>query len=311
MASLLIHWPLRTDRRGNRSCCDNSRMPRLSRPQRELGRGELIADDADRRLRISTPSRIGKACIPDRNGSRFRSWRRFRRTSTRAWRQRNDERSSRSSFHLPEGKKKPTAKQLLKESRRKPIAPYPPDLLSCLTKDTAWWKHTAGRNHRDLSGSSIGGEAIRSRLGYRSTRDRSIVKPVTTMLLALTTPSGNRSALPPCTRTLPQAELFHRAIVGRVGKGDRVHCPELTGRDEARQAAPRQPRSRSYFARGSRRRRAHRSPHHLRENGTRRRRAAAIRTLRRTWTKGGVGEIQLAVVGYGDLEDSSQLPPPL
>jgi CRISPR-associated protein Csb2 len=51
------------------------------------------------------------------------------------------------------------------------------------------------------------------------------------MLLALTTTSGNQSALPSVTRTLPQAELFHRAIVGRVAKGQLVHCPEMTGKD--------------------------------------------------------------------------------
>jgi hypothetical protein len=39
--------------------------------------------------------------------------------------------------------------------------------------------------------------------------------------------------LPPCNRTLPQAELLHRAIVGRVARGRRVECPELTGRDES------------------------------------------------------------------------------
>ena len=41
----------------------------------------------------------------------------------------------------------------------------------------------------------------------------------------------------------------------------------------------------------------------------------AIRTLRRTWTKGGVGELQLAVAGSGNLNDLRydlrSLPPPL
>jgi CRISPR-associated protein Csb2 len=37
----------------------------------------------------------------------------------------------------------------------------------------------------------------------------------------------------------------------------------------------------------------------------------AIRTLRRTWTKGGVGDIQVAVVGHGDLGMLRQLPSPL
>ena len=96
------------------------------------------------------------------------------------------------------------------------------------------------------------------------------VRPVTTMLLALTTPSGNRSALPPCTRTLPQAELFHRAIVGRVAKGERVIARSSragTSKDAASAALP---PPRTHPAGGPRRRRASRSPHHSRTDGTRR-----------------------------------------
>jgi CRISPR-associated protein Csb2 len=37
----------------------------------------------------------------------------------------------------------------------------------------------------------------------------------------------------------------------------------------------------------------------------------AIRTLRRTWTKGGVGELQLALAGSGDLNSLRSLPAPL
>ena len=51
------------------------------------------------------------------------------------------------------------------------------------------------------------------------------------MLLALTTPSGTKSALPTVKRVLPQAELLHRSLVARAGRGSQVDCPELTGRD--------------------------------------------------------------------------------
>jgi CRISPR-associated protein Csb2 len=64
--------------------------------------------------------------------------------------------------------------------------------------------------------------------GYRPSHGHA----VTTILLALTTPSGSKSALPVIARTLPQAELFHAALVSKIGKGKQVHCPELTGRDE-------------------------------------------------------------------------------
>ncbi len=128
------------------------------------------------------------------------------------------------------------------------------------------------------------------------------------MLLALTTPSGNKSALPSVTRTLPQAELFHRALVGLVGKGTRVYCPELTGRDKHGELL------RDHHGH------AHTIPLDLDGDGRldhllihakmRLGDAAqgAIRTLKRTWTKGSAGEIQLAVVGVGDLTMLRQLP---
>lgn len=131
------------------------------------------------------------------------------------------------------------------------------------------------------------------------------------MLLALTTPSGNQSALPSVNRTLPQAELFHRAIVGRVAKGQRVHCPELTGKDE--HGRP--------LCEGHRR--AHVLPVDLDGDGRLDHiivyapmglgdaAQQAIRTLRRTWTKGGVGDLQLALAGSGDIDMLRSLPAPL
>lgn len=143
----------------------------------------------------------------------------------------------------------------------------------------------------------------------RSTRRPA--RPVTTMLLALTTPSGNQSALPSVTRTLPQAELFHRAIVSRVAKGQRVHCPELTGKDEHDRPL----------------REGHRHAHVLPVDldgdgrldhiivyapmglgGTAQQ---AIRSLRRTWTKGGGGALQLAIAAIGSLDSLRKLPEPL
>lgn len=142
-------------------------------------------------------------------------------------------------------------------------------------------------------------------------RQRPTARPITTMLLSLTTPSGNKSALPPVQRTLPQAELFHRAVVGRVGKGMRVNCPELTGKDEH----------------GKPLRDAHRHAHilpldldndghldHLLIHapmGLGDAAQTAIRTMKRTWTKGGVGDLQVALVGRGDLDCLRELPEPL
>lgn len=220
--------------------------------------------------------------------------------------QHNVTRAMLAELPLPEGKRRPAAK-LLKD-RAKAIDPYPPDLVSCLTKDTVWWKQ---QGWSQPPGSQ--------RVLYWRRRDSLQVsvpkrpkpqphRPVTTMLLSLTTPTGNRSALPPKTRTLPQAELFHRAIVARVGKGREVHCPELTGRDEHGRPLREQHSH------------AHTIPVDLDGDGhldhliiyanmglgdaAQR----AIRTLRQTWMKGGVGELQVALVGSGELNSLRQLP---
>ncbi len=212
-------------------------------------------------------------------------------------------------FPLPEGKKKPPAK-LLKE-RANAIEPYPKDLLDCLIKDTAWWKR-----HRwsQPPGSQRviywrRGDALEVGVPTRISGPRA--ERVSMMLLALTSPSGNPSALPPCRRTLPQAELIHRAIVSRAAKGCRVECPELMGRDK----------------RGKPLQEGHRHAHILPVDldsdghldhiliyspmGLGEVAQQAIRTLRRTWTKGGAGELQLGVAGAGDLDALRSLPPPL
>jgi len=211
---------------------------------------------------------------------------------------------------LPEGKKKPT-KALLKK-RDAVVAPYPEDLLECLQKDTAWWK----KQHQwsQPPGSQRVLYWWRTDTLVVSTspvRQRPTARPVTTMLLSLTTPSGNKSALPPVQRTLPQAELFHRAIVGRVRKEDRVDCSELTGKNEHGQPL----------------RNGHQHAHvlpldldndgHLdhilihASMGLGDAAQQAIRTMKRTWTKGGVGDLQVALVGRGDLDCLRQLPVPL
>ena len=214
-----------------------------------------------------------------------------------------------AGFPVREGHRK-SGKRLLKE-RADAVAAFPKDLLDCLQKDTVWWKK---QNWSQPPGSQ--------RVLYWRRADSLVVsrpraahrpagRPVEAILLALTTPSRNKSALPHVGRTLPQGELFHRAIVGRVGKGLRVDCPELTGRD----------------AHGGPLRNGHRHAHvlpldldgderieHVLVYAPMKLGAAAqgaIRSLKRTWTKGGVGQLQLAVVGRGDLNSLRNLPHPL
>jgi len=208
---------------------------------------------------------------------------------------------------LPDGEKKPTAGLLKK--RDAAVASLPIDLLDCLQKDTAWWKKQ--HNWSQPPGSQ-------RVLYWRRTDALMVSKPsrrstptahsVTTMLLALSTASRNKSALPSITRTLPQAELFHRAIVGRVAKGQHVDCPELIGKD----------------AEGNPLKNGHQHAHILPLDldndghidhiliyspmGLGDAAQTAIRTMKHTYTKGGVGELQTALVGRGDLECLRQLP---
>ncbi len=199
----------------------------------------------------------------------------------------------------------------VKKKQAQAIEPYPPDLLACLTKDTAWWKGCGWSQPPGSRRVFYWRPSDALEVGVPPAPRRTSVRPVTTMLLAITSPSGNRSALPAVTRTLPQAELFHRAIIGRLGNGQRVNCPELTGKDESDQPLRRQHQH------------AHTLPVDLdgdgrldhiliyAQMGLRAAAQQAIRALRRTWTKGGVGELQVAVAGSGDLDMLRRLPPPL
>src|SRR5258708_6728622 len=129
-------------------------------------------------------------------------------------------------FPIHDGKKKISKK--LERDRVAAIAPYPIDLVAALQRDTAWWK---GHGWSQPPGSRRVLYWRRSdalSFGTPSPVNRKTPANVTTVLFALTSPSGGRSALPPLARALPQAELLHRALVARVGRGD---CPELTGKD--------------------------------------------------------------------------------
>jgi CRISPR-associated protein Csb2 len=224
-----------------------------------------------------------------------------------AWRERSVE-AALKGLALPEGKQKPTKK--LEKDRRRAVAPYPRDLIDCLQKDTSWWK---GHRWSQPPGSRrvvYWRRADALSVGPPMRAFRGSPAPVTALLLALTTPSGSRSALPPCTRTLQQAELIHRALVGRAGRGRPVDCPELTGKDDLQKPI-----------------KGHRHAHllpldldgdghldHILIHAPMGLGAAAqraVRGLRRTWTKGGIGDLQLALAGQGHVDDLRRLPPPL
>ncbi len=214
-----------------------------------------------------------------------------------------------AGFPLPEAKKKPTSK-LLKE-REKATAPYPSGMLDCLTKDTEWWKGHGWSQPPGARRVFYRRRAGAIQVGAPVTPRAVKVRPVTSILVAVTTASGNRSALPSRARTLPQAELLHRAIVSLLGNGREVDCPEITGR-----SADGQPLKGNHGH-------AHILPLDLDDDhrldhflihapmGLGAQAQAAIRSLRRTWSKGGTGDLQLSVAASGDFRTLRTLPHPL
>lgn len=178
---------------------------------------------------------------------------------------------------------------------------YPVDLLDCLQRDTAWWRARKWSQAPGTQSVLYWREAGALEVGSPSARRVPRAVPVDTMLLALTTPSGSKSALPSVARTLPQAELLHKALVSKLGLEEEP-CPELTGRDETGEPLKGHVH-------------AHVLPVDLDDDGRLDhvivfapmrlggRAQDALRSLRRTYMKGGVGELQVAVAGVGALSD--------
>jgi CRISPR-associated protein Csb2 len=185
---------------------------------------------------------------------------------------------------------------------------FPSDLIDCLLKDTQWWK---GRGWSQPPGT---GQVLYWRKSDSLQTSAPVVTKavelprVTAMLLAISTPSGNKSALPSVQRTLPQAELIHRALIGRLGRGLAVDCPELVGKDSAGRPLG-GPHLHAYTLPldldGD-----ERIEHVLiyASGGLGQLAQRTISSLSRTWTKGGAGELQVALVGAADLDCFRQLP---
>jgi CRISPR-associated protein Csb2 len=201
-------------------------------------------------------------------------------------------------LRLPVGKRPTQAQQKKIDAIQ---SAYPADLADCLQRDTAWWK--ARKWSRAPGSRSVlywrEGNALE--IAPPSSRRVSRAHRVEMMLLSFTTPSGSKSALPTIARTLPQAELLHGALVSKLGfEGE--PCPEIVGRDANRDPL-----------------KGHRHSHVLPVDldgdgrldhavvfapmGLGARAQRAVRSLRRTYTKTGVGELQLAVAGVGTLSD--------
>ena len=140
---------------------------------------------------------------------------------------------------------------------------------------------------------------------------RHVPEQVDVVLLALVTPSGNRAALPSIARTLPQAELLHRSMVSWSDPGKKGAAPPvLSGHDEDQRPLA-----------------GHRHSHILPVDldgdghldhillwapmGFDPDALAAIRKVRRTWSKGMKDDLLLGIAGYGRREILRGLPEPV
>lgn len=188
------------------------------------------------------------------------------------------------------------------------IQTVPADLIACLQVDTAWlhklgWSQPPGSRkclywrRKD----SLESAAPKPRPTAMTTT------PIPCMLLSITSASGNRGNLPRIERTLPQGELLHRALMANAHKAG-AHSVVLSGCDDDGQPLTS----------------AHQHAHLLHLDldddghldhvliwapmGLDAHAQSAIRATRRTWTKGGVGPLQLALAASGDWTDLITLP---
>lgn len=178
---------------------------------------------------------------------------------------------------------------------------YPADLVDCLQRDTAWWKEQRWSRAPGTRSVLYWREGNALAVGPPTPPRSSDAPRVEMMLLVLTTPSRSKSALPPVARTLPQADLLHRTLVSKLGFSGES-CPELVGRDDAEEPL-----------KGHKH--AHLLPVDLDSDGRLDhiivfapmglggRAQRVVREVRKTYMKGGVGELQVAVAGIGALND--------
>ncbi len=215
-----------------------------------------------------------------------------------AWRERE---ITAAREHWRSSDKKP-AKVAQQKLEKELAESYPLDVLDAMQWDTAKWRAArwsqAPGSRRVLYWRPSAALEVSPVIRSRPTR----VAGIEAVLFALTTPSGSRSALPTVARTVPQADLFHRALVSRSGRT----CPELSGRSD--DGAPLKTHDHSHVL-----------PLDLDEDGyldhillyvpgkLSPAGLSAALSVKRTYTKGGVGELQLAVAGRGRLEDLRKL----
>jgi len=190
------------------------------------------------------------------------------------------------------------------EQRQALEGSYPPDLAACLQTTTDWlrqlgWSQPPGSERvfywRRTEALEAGAPKV--------CRKPVTVRPVEAMLLSMATASGNNHALPSVIRTLPQAEMLHRALVRAASRHGDVPGKVLTGYDESGKPLTEPHRH------------AHLLPLDLDEDGhldhilvwapmgLDAAAQAAVRAVRATFTKGGVAPLRLALAALGNLAE--------
>lgn len=186
---------------------------------------------------------------------------------------------------------------------------YPSDIVACLQVETSWLKKAGWSQPPGTRRVFYWRRTDALEVTPLRKRRRVVASSVTAVLLAMATESGNDHALPSVRRTLPQAELLHRAFVSRLIQSGGI-SEALVGRDVGR--APL--------------RSAHQHAHvlpldldgdgHLEHvliwapMGMDSTALAAIRAVRRTFVKGGLAPLRVALAAEGSLFDVSCLVPP-
>lgn len=271
-----------------------------------LGRSESWTDA--RLMKPDEPYPEGDECVPSDDPPRL-GWEQVSLMAIQPvgeyaeWRQASIEKAlSELSARLPNGKK-PTKKQ-----KEKATAPYPPDLIDCLQVQSSWlhkhgWSQPPGSRRVFYLRPVDSLESGAPRPRYTPPRP----PRVQAMLLSLSTATGNDHALPTTVRTLPQAELFHKAMTSHATR-DGGTCTELTGCDMT----------------GRPLKGPHNHAHvlpldldgdgHLDHilvwapGGLSGKAQQAIRSVRQTPVKGGIEPLCLASAGAGSWDDLIRLP---
>ena len=205
----------------------------------------------------------------------------------------------------PKPGKKPTKAQIARMASLEET--YPADLLACMQVETGWlqaqgWSQPPGSRQLLYWRPA---DSIRVAEPVVAARHRLETAPF--VLLALATSAKSRSVLPLRARSVPQADLLHRALVSHVNKLGITDAAELVGLDDAGQPL-----------------RGHRHAHllpltllhgddHLDHilvwapGGLGDSAQVVLRALRKTYMKGGVGELSVRFAGSGDTDDLLQV----